>query len=91
MVPLGGYKGKYNKLFNNNNPIEIGLYNNQSKGLKQYLAVVNKRFEYLAEQNKELLNCIDYVNSCITKLKANANFDMCIDLLILNIWEEVNK
>lgn len=43
----------------------------------------------LSKENRNYLNCIEHVNNCITKLKANANFDMSIDTLLLNMWEEV--
>ena len=42
-----------------------------------------------SRENRNYLNCIKHVNHCITKLKANANFDMSIDTLLLNMWEEV--
>lgn len=43
----------------------------------------------MSKENRKYLNCIDHVNNCITKLKANANFDMSIDTLLFNMWEEV--
>lgn len=43
----------------------------------------------ISKENRSYLNCIEHVNNCITKLKANANFDMSIDTLLLNMWEEV--
>lgn len=43
----------------------------------------------LGKENRQYLNCIEYVNNCYIKLKANANFDMSIDTLLFNMWEEV--
>ena len=43
----------------------------------------------LSKEKREYLNCIEYVNQCCTRLKANANFDMSIDTLLFNMWEEV--
>lgn len=40
--------------------------------------------------NRKRLNCIKYVNECITKLKANANFDMSIDTLLFKISKELS-
>lgn len=37
------------------------------------------------------INCISEVNNCIKKLKSNSNFDMCVDTMIFNIWEELNE
>lgn len=58
-------------------------------------------FEYLnyiivclyeeAKNNKSFLNCIKYVNETITRLNANGYLDMNIDLLLLNIWGEINE
>lgn len=43
------------------------------------------------KQNQKYLNCIDFVNKCITRLKVNSNFDMSIDSLIMKMWEELNE
>ena len=42
-------------------------------------------------ENKQYLNCIKLVSECKNRLKANANFDMTIDNLVLKMWEEVNE
>ena len=44
-----------------------------------------------SEQNKRYLNCLKYISETINKIKANGNFDMNIDSLMFNIWEEVNE
>jgi DNA polymerase-3 subunit delta' len=43
----------------------------------------------ISKEKKEYLECIKYVNECSSKLKANANFDMSLDNLVFNMWEEV--
>lgn len=43
----------------------------------------------ISKEERKYLNCIKYVNEAINKLKANANFDMSIDTLLFNMWEEV--
>lgn len=43
----------------------------------------------LGKNNSQYLNCIEYVNNCYSRLKSNANFDMSIDTLLFNMWEEV--
>lgn len=40
-----------------------------------------------AKSNYKYLDYIDIVEETKRKLKANGNFDMCIDYLILKIWE----
>ena len=42
-----------------------------------------------SKENRNYINCIEHVNNCIMKLKANANFDMCVDTLLFNMWEEL--
>ena len=40
-----------------------------------------------ARHNEKYLDYIDYVEETKSKLKLNSNYDMCIDNLILKIWE----
>ena len=44
-----------------------------------------------SKENKRYLNCLKYISETLTRLKANGNFDMNIDSLLLNIWEELNE
>lgn len=44
---------------------------------------INKRVNYL--------NCIETIEKTKRNLKANSNFDMSIDQLLLKIWEEINE
>lgn len=41
-------------------------------------------------ENHKFVKCISYVSDSIKRLKLNANFDMTIDNLLLNIWGELN-
>ena len=43
------------------------------------------------EENIKYLDCIKIVNDCISRLKSNSNFDMCIDNMLMGIWEEMNE
>lgn len=40
-----------------------------------------------AQKDPKYLDYIDYVEETKNKLKSNSNYDMCIDNLILKIWE----
>ena len=42
------------------------------------------------EQDIKYANCIQIVEETKKRLNSNSNFDMCIDNMILNIWEELN-
>ncbi len=44
-----------------------------------------------AKENKRYLNCLKYISEVLIRLKANGNFDMNIDFLLFNIWEELNE
>ena len=46
-------------------------------------------FEKLKENNK-YINCIKIVEETKKRLKANSNYNMCIDNMLFKIWEEVN-
>lgn len=43
-----------------------------------------------AKENYIYTNCIKIVENTKKRIKQNANYDMCIDNMLLNIWEEVN-
>lgn len=42
-------------------------------------------------ENENYINCIKYVNKCAMRLKSNSNFDMSIDNLLFEMWEEINE
>lgn len=44
-----------------------------------------------SSKNVNYINSIKIVEKIKVKLSANSNYDMCIDCLLLNIWEEVNE
>lgn len=44
----------------------------------------------LAKQNYLYTNCMEIVENTKKRLKQSANYDMSIDDLVFNIWEEVN-
>jgi len=43
-----------------------------------------------SKKDLEYINCIDKVNKCIRRLESNSNFDMSVDNMILEMWEEIN-
>lgn len=44
----------------------------------------------LAFKSAKYAKCIDIIEETKKRLKSNANFDMCIDNMLLNLWEQVN-
>ena len=43
-----------------------------------------------AKINAKYANCIKVIEDTKKRLKANSNYDMCIDNLLFNLWGEVN-
>ena len=43
-----------------------------------------------AKQNMKYLNCINIVEDAKKRLKANSNYNMTIDNMIMTIWEEIH-
>lgn len=42
-------------------------------------------------EDEKYIDCIKYVNKCATRLRSNSNFDMSIDNLLFEMWEELNE
>lgn len=41
-----------------------------------------------SKNERKYINCIEKINKCQERLKSNCNFDMCIDNMLFEIWEE---
>lgn len=59
--------------------------------IQSLLEVANSILFRIAKEKMQYLNCIDIVENTKKNLSLNGNFDMCIDNLLLSIWEEVNE
>ncbi len=44
-----------------------------------------------ASENNKYIDCIQYVNECANRIRCNSNFDMSIDNLLFEMWEELNE
>ena len=62
------------------------LYKNK-ENIFEILELVNIILFEKTKEDSSYLEYIDYVEEAKRKLKQNGNFDMCIDNLILKIWE----
>lgn len=75
---------KFTSLINN---AEV-LYKGKEK-ITEILEYINV---YLYNQkDMKKLKCIKYVEEVKKRLLANSNYDMCIDYLLMNLWEEINE
>lgn len=57
----------------------------------EILDYMNIVFINLAKSSIKYANCINIIEDTKRRLKSNANYDMCIDNMLLNLWEVVNK
>lgn len=56
----------------------------------EILDYMNIVFINLATKSSKYANCINIVENTKKRLQSNANYDMCIDNMLLNLWEQVN-
>ena len=56
----------------------------------EILNYINVLFINLAKINSKYADCIAIVEETKRRLQTNANYDMCIDNLLLSLWENVN-
>ena len=62
------------------------------KNLLDYIEVII--YNYISEQQdfrKRFLNLISIIENTKINLSSNCNYDMCIDEMLLKIWEELNE
>ncbi len=75
------------------NSAEI-LYKNK-ENINDYLDYINvilyKKSKENLNNNFEYINSIKIVEETKQRLLSNSNYDMCIDYLLFNIWEEINE
>ena len=43
-----------------------------------------------AKQDRKYIKCIEIIEDTKKRLKANSNYNMCIDNMLLKIWEEIH-
>lgn len=56
----------------------------------EILEYINILLLKLSRQNQFYTNCVKIVENTKKRLSQNANYDMCIDNLLFNMWEEFN-
>ena len=54
------------------------------------LDYMNIVFINLAKKSNKYAQCINIVEDAKKRLQSNANYDMCIDNMLLKLWEQVN-
>ena len=59
------------------------------KKLKSILEYINVLLMKLSKQNIKYINCVQIVEETKRRIKANSNYDMCIDYMIFSMWQEM--
>ena len=59
--------------------------------ISEILDYINIMFFEKGKIKPQYLNCIGLVENAKRRLKANSNYNMTIDNLLLQIWEEINE
>ena len=69
------------------------LYKNKDN-VSDYLDYINVILYNYANENRDnnkYINSIKIVEKTKQRLLSNSNYDMCVDYLLFNIWEEINE
>ena len=64
---------------------------NEKDSILEILEAMNIILFELTKKNTSYLNCIKIVENAKMNIQANGNFEMCIDNLLLTLWEEINE
>lgn len=59
--------------------------------IKQILEYINVLLMKLSKQNIKYINCVQIVEETKRRIKANSNYDMCIDYMIFSMWQNVER
>lgn len=97
---IGDYR-EIEKIFDNFNGSIINVLNSSEilyknkENINEYLDYINViLYEYSKKNYRNsmrYINSIKIVENTKQRLLSNSNFDMCIDYLLFNIWEEINE
>ena len=59
--------------------------------IKSILEYINVLLMKLSKQNIKYINCVQIVEETKRRIKANSNYDMCIDYMIFSMWQNVER
>ena len=57
--------------------------------IKSILEYINVLLLKLSRQNIKYINCVEIVEETKKRIKANSNYDMCIDYMIFSMWQQI--
>ena len=59
--------------------------------IESILEYINVVLLKLSKQNIKYIECIKIVEETKKRLKANSNYDMCIDYMIFSMWQKIER
>ena len=59
--------------------------------IKNILEYINSLLLKLWKEDIRYVKCVEIIEDTKKRIKANSNYDMCIDNMIFNIWGEMNE
>ncbi len=65
------------------------LYKSKEE-ITEFLDYINILLLKKAKEQYKYTNCINIVENTKKRIRQNANYDMCIDNMLFNMWEEIN-
>ena len=88
---------RYNKIIQNLDKLDIIEILDLAEPIYKAKEEIDEILEYInilllkkAKTNFLYTNCIKIVENTKKRLKQNFNYDMCIDNMLFNMWEEIN-
>ena len=57
--------------------------------INSILEYINVLLLKLSRQNIKYIKCIEIIEETKKRLKANSNYDMCVDYMIFSMWQEI--
>lgn len=66
------------------------IYNSKEQ-IQYILEYMESLVLELGKKNIRYVKCVEIIEDTKKRIKANSNYDMCIDNMIFNIWGEINE
>ena len=97
IIPTYNEKENIENIINNIDRYDLIDFINNAEILYKSKEEINDILDYInvilfnkAKDEYLYTNCIQIVENTKKRLKQNANYDMSIDNMLFNIWEEIN-
>ena len=65
------------------------MFKQNKEKIFEILDYINIILYEKSKSDYRYISCIEYIENTKNRIKQNSNFDMCIDNMLMKIWEEV--